>query len=97
MAVVASLPTDGVIRAFKGVLDFVAWRGIFYVRSWPRPPSSPRSAPVQAAGAAFASFSRRLASVDSYVLTQAKAATQGTDWTWKDLLTSAAYGNLSRW
>lgn len=47
MAKILGLPHQDMIDAFKGTLDFYVHRGILCVRSWPRPPTGPRSPAVQ--------------------------------------------------
>ena len=95
MATLDVLPGHDIIVAMRGVLDYACWRGVFYVRSWPRPPRGPRSAAVQAAGAAFAAFSRALKLMDATLRNAAITATNGTTWTWKDLVSAAAYAHLN--
>lgn len=92
MAVITHLPAPEVIYSFRGILDYACWRGILYVRKWPRSPSLPRSPAVQATAAAFADISRRLSATDPYLQAQWAAEGEPT-WTWKDAATSAMYGN----
>jgi len=47
MARLANLPAQDIIDTFKGTLDYYVHRGIPCVRSWPRPPTGPRSPAVQ--------------------------------------------------
>lgn len=97
MPVIAAIPSPTVVRRWRGVLDFYCYRGLACVRKWPRPPTKPRSAAVLASAAIFADFGRRSLSVDSTLYSQTLLDTEGTTWTWRDELTSAAYGHLVKW
>lgn len=97
MATIPYMPSAEVIRAFRKVLDFYCFRGSFAVRSWPRSPRMPRSAPVQATGAVFGTFSTDVAASAPEVRNVAESATASTRWTWKDLMVRAAYHKLHRW
>ncbi len=57
----------------------------------------PRSLPSQTSAQDFAAFSRAIQSVDPITKNEALDNTAGTNWTWKDILTSAAYGGVIRW
>lgn len=97
MAVIPAMPSRDTIIGLRGVLDFACWKGVNYVRAWPRSPSGPRSPAVQASAAAFADLSRRLQSIDATIQTEAKEAAAGSTWTWKDLTTAAQYGHVITW
>jgi len=94
MAVIAGPVAPDVVHSTRGVLDYAVWRGIPYVRSWPRKPEMPRNPNVQASGAAFASYSRRVQSTDPTIITALVNPQAARTWTWKDALTSAIYGHL---
>jgi hypothetical protein len=83
-----------VVHSTRGVLDYAVCRGIPYVRKWPNKPILPRSPAVQAAGAEFASFSRRVGATDPSIIAGLPNYPSARTWTWKDALTSAAYGKL---
>ena len=97
MATVTILPGIEIIRAFRGVLDFYCFRGSYCVKSWPRKPAMPRSLPSQETATTFGQFSVQVAASAAPVRDSATAATQATDWTWKDLMYRAAYNKLHRW
>jgi len=97
MARINALPSPKIIYSFKGTLDYVAWRGIFYVRSWPRRPRMPRSLPSQGTAAAFGSLARALSSMAIPLQQQGTNAAQGTLWTWRDMATRGQYGSLISW
>lgn len=97
MAVIPVIPNPAVIKAARGVLDFYVWRGLAVVRSWPNKPVLPRSPAVQAAGQAFGTYSRDVNATSGMVRAAAIAATAETNWTWKDVMTRAAYGHLISW
>lgn len=92
MPVLGALPEEPVIIALRGKLDFYLWRGIPCCRSWPRAPTEPRSPAVQASGAVFAAFSRELPFIGAPWYEAALQWTQGERWTWRDFVTTLAYG-----
>ena len=95
MAVLSGLPTPQQILSLKKRLDFYVLRGQVVCRSWPRPPAGPRTPAVQAAGQEWARFSKALGSAAPLIVDAAKAASAGQPWTYKDILTSAAYSRLN--
>lgn len=97
MARISGLPAPAIIFSLKGTLDYVAWRGIFYVRSWPRRPRMPRSLPSQATAQAFANFARAASRTAIPVQQQGTNAVAGTLWTWRDAVTRGQYGRLISW
>jgi len=92
MAVVDQLPEYEIIRAFRGVLDFYVHRGQYVVRSWPRPPSGPRSPAVTAAAVTFAALARALSSTHPLVQQDLESYYGNSEWTWRDAATSGQYG-----
>jgi hypothetical protein len=58
VAVLLSLPNQGIIDGFKGTIDFYVHDGTPCARRWPRRPSGRRSPLVQDQYAAFAYASR---------------------------------------
>ena len=97
MAKVSGLPVKDIIRAFKGTLDFYVYRGIYCVRAWPRLPAMPRSIPSQQSAAIWAAFSKEIGETDFDIIALATQQAGNTGYTWKDLLTSAAYNHLIEW
>ncbi len=97
MAIISELPAPSIIMALRGTVDYSIWRGRLYCRSWPRRPTLPRSIPVQQTAQAFRSYALRVPGTTAEVKDQALEITRGTAWTWKDLVTRAAYGNLITW
>ena len=94
MATITSLPDNATIIALRGKLDFYCYRGTLCVRSWPQRPAMPRSPAVQLTAETFRSYSIRLALLGTVYKNMAIDQSSGTRWTWKDLTTRAAYGNL---
>jgi len=97
MPVLDALPGPEILLALKGKIDYYVFRGIPCARSWPRSPRLPRSSAVQAAAAIFAAFSQSAMATDPAVKEQAIESMDGQPWSWKDVVTSAAYGNLATW
>ena len=97
MPVLDALPGPEILLALKGKIDYYVFRGIPCARSWPRSPLYPRSPAVQAAGAIFAAFSQAAMATDPAIKEQAHELMDGQPWSWKDVITSAAYGNLVKW
>ena len=92
---VLNAPLDPVtIASLKGTLDYYLWRGIPVVRSWPKRPTMPRSAPVTAAYEDFKLTSQLISVIPIELQNAAHFWTDKTAWTWKDLWTAATYGNL---
>lgn len=94
MAVIEGPVPPDVVHSTRGTLDYAVWRGIPYVRSWPRRFLQARSAPVQASAEAFASFSRRVQSTSPLLVAGLPTLRTARLWTWKDAVTTAIYGNL---
>lgn len=57
----------------------------------------PRSPASTAASLVWSQFSRDLSQTDAAERQAALVAAEGQPWTWKDLLTRSAYGNLITW
>lgn len=95
MARISELPSPEAIKSFKGTLDFYVWRGLPCVRSWPRPPSGPRSPAVQAAAATFSEIIKAQGNWNAVFHDAAIAQTFGTAWTWRDELVAGLYGGLA--
>lgn len=97
MALVEGPVAPDVIHSTRGVLDYAVWRGVPYVRKWPRKPLLPRNPNVKATATAFAHLSRALQATPKELQNQYTQRTHSNLWTWKDLATSAAFGNAIRW
>lgn len=81
-----------IAQMMRGHIDFYYWRGLLVARTWPRKPLFARSAAVQQSAQNFADTIKVASNYPSPLLAQVTAQTQGTDWTWRDLLINAAYG-----
>jgi hypothetical protein len=93
MAKIPSRPPVATRNGFRGVLDFSCWRGIYYVRTWPRRPPLPRSPAVQAQWPTWAYASRLVSLVGPEVYSAAAQLAVSTQRTARDILTSLYYGN----
>lgn len=58
MAVLSSPPTQSMIRAARGHIDFACWKGIWYARKWPYTPPSHMSPLSLDQNALWAAISR---------------------------------------
>lgn len=96
MARLDALPAVTTIAGMKGLLDYAVWRGIPYVRSWPRKPPMPRAPAVQASAARMTEYIARLRSQAPELTTAGRIAAEGTSWTWRDATITAAFGHLVR-
>lgn len=92
MAKVGALPSQNIIKGYKGKLDYFVQHGQVYVRSWPRKPRQPRSAPVQAQWAAWTYASRLFHIIDGTVYPAYQAMADGSPRTARDVATSLYYG-----
>jgi len=94
MARIKTLPGLDVIKGFKGTLDFALWRGLPYVRAWPRTPRHHLTPATLAAAALFGLIlkSYRLLADTIYAAFQEDAADQTR--IGRDIFMSAVYGKL---
>lgn len=97
MAKLAHLPDNIVIAATKGVLDWYVYRGVPCARTWPRRPAMPRSPASTASAAAFGAFAHAVTRTDPSLIALASERARTSEWTWKDLITAAAYGHQVEW
>lgn len=93
MAKLDALPDPEVIRQFRGVIDFYIWRGIPVARAWPKKPSQLTPATIQAA-TVFKEISRLLQNTWGPMHDYCHRIGEPYGWTWKDVMTRAAFGNL---
>jgi hypothetical protein len=89
MVKLIGLPAQGIIDGFKGQTDFYVYMGIPCARSWPRPPSGPRSLPVQGTWPAFSYINRIAASLPASIIQAYKDMATGSNAHWKDYLCRA--------
>lgn len=97
MARIDKIPLPKILAAFRGLLDFYCYRNLPCVRSWPRRPKMPRSPASTAASATWTDYAKTVPLTDPSIKDEATEAAAGTSWTWKDLLTNAAYNHLISW
>ena len=94
MAKITSLPSPEIIRGFKGLIDFVEWRGIFYVRKWPITPRSSLSAAHFERAALFGEIVKAYSLLAGNVIAYYQNMAQGIPRTARDLHVSAVLGHL---
>ena len=85
MAKIAAFPDEAIISGFKGVLDYYVYLGIPCVRTWPRPPTLPRSAAVQEQWPIFAEASRVWTNSPDYVRAAYERMAQGSTMSGRDM------------
>lgn len=85
MARLSALPSQAVISAYKGKVDFYMYMGIPCARMWPT--WGPRTPYVleKANQDVFVYITTHLSSMPDYEIDQYKRMAQGTPWTWRDL------------
>jgi hypothetical protein len=85
MATIQVMPSQEVIDAYKGTLDFYVWKGIKCVRAWPQyPPRQP--SPSEAANqTAFATIMKASVDLQPALIAQMKTSVAGTTWRWQDV------------
>lgn len=93
MVKLAGVPPRGIVLGFKGALDFYSWKGIVVVRRWPRKPTQPRSAAVQAQWADFKTITQGFKTIDVTVVPALSSMASGTQVTTKDVAVQLYYGN----
>jgi len=76
-----------VIDGFKGVIDFYVWCGIPCARTWPRPPSEPRSKAVKEQWPVFKAAANTWHLVSPVVQQAYRDMAAGTNMTAKDIYT----------
>ena len=94
MATLTRLPEAAVIDGLRGVLDFYVVRGRAIVRSWPkkgRPGPDTGSIRFQRV---FARMGRLKPLMSATLKVASDRYSQGGDFTWGDVATSAYYGHL---
>lgn len=94
MAILEAMPQESIISGFKGKIDFYYWLGIPVCRTWPRPPSAPRSPNVTARYAPFGYINSMAKDLPEYLRDQYRQAAQGTGLTWKDYMVRAYMGGI---
>lgn len=96
MAILRQMPSQAIVDAFRGVVDFYEWCGLVVARKWPRAPERARNDNVIASGQRFAYINRLASTLDPDIRQlYVDMATQG-GLTWKDYLTRL-YLNGQRW
>ena len=85
MSKLSNLPALSIISGFKGTIDYYVHRGIPCARSWPRPPSGPRSPAVQAQYPLFTQATQLWPTLSPEVQTLYYAMAEGTPYTGRDV------------
>lgn len=93
MARIDRLPGTETVTKTRGVLDYACWRGLYYVRQWPRKFSGTPSTPRMTSAAIFGAVAHQMSLADpSYQAAAALVAGPGE--TWRDVATRGVYDNL---
>lgn len=91
---IPELPSLEVIKGFRGLLDFVAWRGIYYVRSWPQTPRERLTPATLAAAALFGNGLKTYAWLAGPLISFLQQDSYDQPLTARDLYMRALYGHL---
>lgn len=94
MAKIKALPAASIISDMGGSIDFYVHKGVVCVRRWPRPPSGPRSLPVQESAARFAYATITFGQAPELLKTMARYAAADAPVTWRDVLLVGYYDHL---
>lgn len=86
------VPPRGIVLGLKGIIDFYSWKGIPVARRWPRTPTQPRSAAVQAQYADFRAVTQGFKTIDVSVVDALYGMSSGTLLTTKDQQVQLFYG-----
>jgi len=92
MTRLSGVPPRGIVLGLKGIVDFYSWKGIPVARRWPRKPSQPRSAAVQAQYADFRAITQGYKTMDVSVVDALWGMSNGTLLTTKDQAVQLYYG-----
>lgn len=97
MAKLTKLPNQGIIRGFRGILDFYVYLGIPVVRTWPRKPHQPRTAEVKAQWPTFATAAREWQNLSSIVQDAYRKLATNSGLTGRDMQVRAYITGLYRY
>lgn len=95
MARISELPPYATILGHRGVLDYYVWRGIPVARKWPTKKLSTLNPTTREQSTAFGEFMTRLTMTSPAIIAIVQIDTRPTDWTWRDAVARAQYGNLN--
>ncbi len=94
MVKIKVLPDLKRISGMKGTIDFYVHKGVPCARGWPRKPHQPRSPAVLKTAANFAYIAHLSTNPPPIIKLYAEMIATWVPLTWKDIVTSAYYGNL---
>lgn len=97
MAKVDAPIDSGIIRRFKGVLDFYGLRGQVYVRSWPRSPTRVQAAGEVAAQCHLMAAMRAYWCTPSWIRDEYATLTSRMWWTRRDYFMKYYFGTIDPW
>lgn len=89
-----SLPSAEVIKGFRGVVDFAEWRGIAYVKKYPKFDRSKLTAGTLEAASQFADVSRLYSLLDPQLKSEIYAEFGHDPLAARDYFIRATYGRL---
>lgn len=95
MSKISELPPYATILGHRGVLDYYVWRGLPVARTWPRKKLSTLNPTTRAQSIAFGEFMHRLTQTTPAIIAVVQADSLASDWTWRDEVARAQYGNLN--
>lgn len=94
MARIDGLPSLEVIEGFKGLIDFVSWRGIFYARKWPVTPRASLSEAHFERAKLFGEIVQAYSLLAGEVIAYYQEMAEGIPRTARDLHVAAVLGHL---
>lgn len=94
MARLPALPSESIIRGFKGIIDFYLWRGLPCARAWPRYRPARQTDASRAAALLFGAVIKAYILTHSTVLHQLAIEATAIPRSTRDLYVSGVYGNL---
>ena len=87
MAVLKQLPSQAIISALKGTVDFYLWKGLPCARAWPHWPKRVPYPTEKAAQDRFAYAAKAWALLPEYLKEMYRQMVAGTDFTARDMFT----------
>lgn len=94
VATLDRLPELAIIKGMKHKVDFYLWKGKPVARKWPRPPSAPRSAAVQAQWEDFRLVRQGFSTISAEFHEALNIMAAGTQQTNMDVFHSLEYGRI---
>lgn len=96
MAIMERMPSQAIISAYKGVLDFYEYMGIPVCRKWPNFSHVKWSDAVKQSQADFGYASSMASQVSASVASAYRDMAKGSPFSWKDLLVKGYFIGIHR-